>query len=247
MFKTERMDSILEILREKRHATVDYLAQHVYASKVTIRRDLKKMEDLGLVIRSYGGVTLMDTENKYVPLVIREQDKSSAKNKIARQAVSLISEGDTIIMDGSSTVLRMAKYLREEQNITVITNSLRLASLLCEKKINVYCTGGLLVHGAFVCIGSFSENIIESITADLMFFSSQGLSSDAKISDFSENETQQRRLMLRHARKKYFLCDSSKLGKSFLFTVCHASEIDSIICDIDAVEWLQNAAIQSSD
>ena len=186
MFKTERMDLILEILHEKKHATIDYLSKHVFASNVTIRRDLKKMEDLGLVIRSYGGVTLMDTENKYVPLIIREQDRISVKNQIARQAVSLISEGSTIFLDGSSTVLCMVNYLRDEQNITVITNSLRAATRLCEKRIDVYCTGGKLVPEALVCVGPYSENMIESMTADLMFFSSQGLSADGKISDFSE-------------------------------------------------------------
>lgn len=69
MFKTERMDAILDILREKKHVTVNYLAEHVYASNVTIRRELKKMEELGLVIRSYGGVTLRESENRFVPLV----------------------------------------------------------------------------------------------------------------------------------------------------------------------------------
>ena len=243
MFKTERMDLILEILHKKKHATIDYLAKHVFASNVTIRRDLKKMEDLGLVIRSYGGVTLMDTENKYVPLIIREQDRSSLKNQIARQAVSIISEGSTIFLDGSSTVLCMVNYLRDEQNITVITNSLRVATRLCEKRIDVYCTGGKLVPEALVCVGPYSETMIESMTADLMFFSSQGLSADGKISDFSESETCQRRQMLQHARKRYFLCDSSKLGKSFLFTVCRTSDIDGVISDIDVSEWLESGSL----
>jgi len=241
VFKTERMDSILDILRERKHATVDYLAEHAYASKVTIRRDLKKLEDMGLVVRSYGGVTLMDSDNKSVPLVVREQDRSSVKDQIARQAVSLISEGSTLFMDGSSTVLRMVNYLQEKQNITVITNSLRTATMLCEKKIAVYCTGGLLVREAFVCVGSYSENMIKSVSADLMFFSSQGLSAEGRICDFSENETYLRRLMMQHARKRYFLCDSSKLGKSFLFTVCRADDVDGILCDIDARDWLRCA------
>lgn len=240
MFKTERMDAILDILQEKKHATVNYLAEHVYASNVTIRRELKKMEELGLVIRSYGGVSLRESENRFVPLVIREHNSSSIKDQIAKQAVELVSEGNTIFMDGSSTVLRMVNFLKEKQNITVITNSLRTAAMLCEKRITVYCTGGLLVPEAFACVGTYSENLIQSVTADLAFFSSQGLSVDGKISDFSENETHLRRLMLKHAQKKYFLCDSSKLGKTFLFTVCHISEIDGIISDVDANAWLHS-------
>ncbi len=245
MFKSERMDSILSILNEKKHVTVDYLAEHVFASKVTVRRDLRVLEDLGLVSRSYGGVTLRSSENRFVPLSIREQNSSSVKDMIAHKAVSLIGEGSTIIIDGSSTALRMVNYLHERQNVTVITNNLRAATMLCEKKIPVYCTGGLLVPEALVCIGPFAEHMISSVTADLMFFSSQGLSEDGRISDFSENETNQRRLMLQHARKKYFLCDSSKLGKTFLFTVCRTSEIDGVISDADVDAWLESTKTPS--
>ena len=238
MFKNERMDAILHILQEKKHVTVHYLAEHVYASEVTLRRDLRKMEELGLIVRSYGGVSLRVTENMSVPLVIREQNLSSVKNRIAEEAVHLIGDGDTVFMDGSSTVLCMVNYLKERQNMTVITNSLKTATQLCEKRIPVYCTGGLLVPEALVCVGNFSLNMIESINADCMFFSSQGFSPEGKVCDFSENETYQRRLMLQHAQRKYFLCDSSKLGKSFLFTVCDISGLDGIICDIDVRAWL---------
>ena len=134
MYKSERMDSIISILNEKKHVTVDYLAEHVFASKVTVRRDLKVLEDLGLVSRSYGGVTLRSSENRFVPLSIREQNSSTVKDMIAHKAVSLINEGSTIIIDGSSTALRMVNYLHEKQNITVITNNLRAATMLCEKK-----------------------------------------------------------------------------------------------------------------
>ncbi len=241
MFKTERMDAILHILQEKKHVTVHYLSEHVYASEVTIRRDLHKMEELGLIVRSYGGVTLRVSENVSVPLVIREQNLSAVKNRIAEEAVRLIRNGDTVLMDGSSTVLCMVNYLKERQNMTVITNSLRTATQLCEKRIPVYCTGGLLVPEALVCVGNYSHSMIDSVTADCMFFSSQGFSAEGNVCDFSENETYLRKLMLRHARRRYFLCDSSKLGKTFLFTVCGISELDQVICDTDVRAWLNQA------
>ena len=241
MFKTERMDAILHILQEKKHVTVHYLSEHVYASEVTIRRDLHKMEELGLIVRSYGGVTLRVSENVSVPLVIREQNLSAVKNRIAEEAVRLIRNGDTVLMDGSSTVLCMVNYLKERQNMTVITNSLRTATQLCEKRIPVYCTGGLLVPEALVCVGNYSHSMIDSVTADCMFFSSQGFSAEGNVCDFSENETYLRKLMLRHARRRYFMCDSSKLGKTFLFTVCGISELDQVICDTDVRAWLNQA------
>lgn len=231
MIKAERMEEILKILRLKKHATVDYLSQHVYVSTVTIRRDLKEMEGLGLVRRSYGGVSLLEHENKIVPLYLRERDRWAEKGIIAKQAVALITQGDTVFMDASSTVLRMVDYMPENMKITVITNSIKVVTALCEKGITVYCTGGLLLNQSIACIGSYTNSMIESVNADLMFFSAQGLSSNGNITDFSEKETNLRQLMLGHARRSFFLCDSSKLGKSLLFTVCHVNKIERVICN----------------
>ena len=114
MFKTERMDAILHILQEKKHVTVHYLAEHVYASEVTIRRDLHKMEELGLIVRSYGGVTLRVTENVSVPLVVREQNLSSVKNRIAEEAVRLIKR------DSRHFAKRQLTWFRREAGVTWI-------------------------------------------------------------------------------------------------------------------------------
>ena len=234
---SERTNQILAILRKKNRVSIDYLTSCLYVSKITVRRELKKMEELGLVTRSYGYVTLRDSENKLVPLVIRDQAASSIKDAIACKAAAMITNGSTIFMDGSSTVMRIVNYMHEGQDVVVITNSLHTATLLAEKKIPVYCTGGLVLPKALVCTGSFTEHMIRSVKADLMFFSSQGISQDGTISDFSETETFQRHLMLAHSKARYFLCDSSKLGKSFLFTVCNVREIDGIFCDVDTDEW----------
>ena len=233
MIKAERIEEIMKILHQKKHVTVDYLSKHIFVSCVTLRRDLREMEAMGLVRKSYGGVSLLEHENKIVPLSLRERDRFNEKNKIAKQAVSLIHEGDTIFMDASSTVLRMADFLEDGMKITVLTNNIRLVIALCEKGITVYCTGGLLLNQSLACVGNYTNRVIESVNADLMFFSAQGLSESGAITDFSETETGLRQLMLSHSKRRYFLCDSSKLGKSFLFTICHIDDIDDVICDKD--------------
>ncbi len=233
MIKAERMDEIMKILHQKKHATVEYLSKHIFVSCVTVRRDLREMESMGLVRKNYGGVSLLEHDNKIVPLSLRERDRLHEKSIIARQAVSLIHEGDTVFMDGSSTVQRMADYLEDGLKITVLTNNIRLAIMLCEKGITVYCTGGLLLNQSLACIGTFTNRMVESVNADLMFFSAQGLSENGTITDFSEAETNLRQLMLRQSKHRYFLCDSSKLSKSFLFTICHMDDIDQVICDKD--------------
>ena len=81
--------------------------------------------------------------------------------------------------------------------------------------------------------GAFAAQNISMVNADMAFFSSQGLDKNGAITDNSEAETQLRRQMIEHSRKRYFLCDSAKLGKQFLFTVCNAAEVDGVISDGD--------------
>lgn len=231
MIRMERMDKIMEILKEKKHVTVDYLSKSIFASAVTIRRDLKTMETMGLIVKSYGGVSLLEYENKTVPLHLREIERRAEKDAIARQAVSLLREGQTIFIDASSTALRMANHIKSGMKITVITNSIRVVMALCEKDITVYCTGGLLLNQSIACVGPYTIKMLESVNVDAMFFSAQGLTENGIITDSSESETSLRQSILRRSRHKYFLCDSGKLGKSFLFTMCSTRDVDKVICD----------------
>ncbi|MDL2232570.1 DeoR/GlpR family DNA-binding transcription regulator [Ruminococcaceae bacterium OttesenSCG-928-L11] len=231
MIKSERMEQILDILKIKKHASVESLSKQVFVSPVTIRRDLRQMEQQGLVKRSYGGASLIDYENKVVPLHLREEDMRSEKAMIAKQAVTRIREGDTVFLDASSTVLRMTDYIPPKMRITVVTNSIKVVAALCEKDIAVYCIGGKLINSSLACVGPHAIQNVQSLNADVMFFSSQGLSACGDITDFSESETHLRQTMLARAGKKIFLCDSGKLGKSFLFTICNARDVDEVLSD----------------
>ena len=104
-------------------------------------------------------------------------------------------------------------------------------SIATQKHIKAYSTGGKVVDNSFALTGAIAMRAVQSMYANLMFFSSNGISQDGHITDQSESETELRKAMLANSDKQYFLCDSSKLGKSFLFHVCHASELDDVICD----------------
>ena len=102
---------------------------------------------------------------------------------------------------------------------------------LSQRHIRAYGTGGRLVNNSLAFSGAIALRTISDMHADFMFFSSQGLTSDGIITDFSESETELRQAMLRHASKKYFLCDNSKIGKVFLFQVCTVADLDDVFCD----------------
>lgn len=231
MIKNERLDQIISILKDEKYSSADRLAKQLFVSTVTIRRDLKKLEQDGFVNICYGGVSLVQDTNRDVPLEIRENFNNTIKSQLAKRAAALITNGSTVFLDASSTVSYILNFLKPEQNITIITNGIKAISLAASKHIKAYCTGGKLINNSMAFAGAIAVRNIENMHADNMFFSSQGLGIDGNITDYSEAETELRRAMMAHSDKKYFICDNSKIGKAFLFKVCHTSELDRIICD----------------
>lgn len=231
MIKNERLDKIIKILEERKHCTVNFLANKLYVTPITIRRDIKILEEKGLVNKCYGGVSLIMHTNREVPLAVRETYNSDIKATIASNAAKLITNGSIVFLDASSTAAHIVDFLTPEQGVTVITNSIKTLTQLAQKHITAYGTGGKLLHNSLAFAGAKAESMVSTMHADFIFFSSQGITLDGNISDFSEAETKLRQVMMSRADKCYFLCDSSKIGKEFLFQVCNIADIDSVFCD----------------
>lgn len=228
----ERQTKILEYLKKNNFATIKELAGIVWSSESSVRRDIKILESNGYVNQTYGGVVLSDHKYGVVPLNLRDSSRSDIKDALAKQASEHIFDGATIMMDGSSTVRRILKYLDKFNGLKIITNNQRIFAEYSNSKHEFYCTGGRFVPQSNIFVGSSAENFIRTTHADILFFSSQALSNDGEISDVSEEEISLRRIMIERSKLKIFLCDSSKLGTKKTFTLCTKDDIDKIICDI---------------
>ena len=233
MIIRERRDRILEIVKERKYCTVNYLSQMLCVAPITIRRDLTEMEHAGLIHRCFGGATVPDYENREVPFAVRNQSNFSVKEQLAKKAAKLISTGDVIFLDASSTVSRMTEFLSPEQNITVITNSTLVAEKLKEKRIRCYLTGGLPVENSYALVGSLAERATSEFYANIFFFSAQAVDENGTISDQSELETALRKLMIKNSSRQYFLFDSSKYGKHMAFRLGSVRDITGYITDLD--------------
>lgn len=237
MIKKERQDQILEIIKERKYCTVAFLSKHLFVAPITIRRDLTEMEDAGLVTRCFGGATVPEYENREIPFAVRERQNAAIKDQLAQDAVKLIHPGDVVMLDASTTVSHIADYLTEELDLTVITSSTLVARKLQEKHIPCYLTGGRTVETSYALIGSIAEKTVESLYANIFFFSAQGVDENGIISDQSEGEGNLRRVMMRNSQKQYFLFDGSKYGKRFAFKICDVDEIDGFITDREEVAF----------
>ena len=231
MIRYERHQKIIEYLEAKQSATVNELARVLYTSEASVRRDVQALETQGFVNKIYGGVILAKYQNKVVPVDLRDGDNSTVKEELAKKAASLIKDGDTVIMDASSTVRRIIKYIGHLHNVKIITNNMGIFSECDGLDVGLYCTGGTYSPHNHAFVGAAAENYIRNISADIVFFSSQGISEDGTISDVSEEESAIRRVMIERADKKYFLCDSSKIGVRKMFTLCHKDDLTGVICN----------------
>lgn len=229
MLKLERQEQILQLLKERRYCTVSHLAKALFVANITVRRDLEEMEKNGLLQRCHGGAMLPDHENREIPFEVRDRENSLAKDRIARKAAELIHDGDTVFLDASSTASHIIDHIHGKQNLTIITNSIRVLEKLRGQKVRCYLTGGVLLENSHALVGKIAEETVTDLYADVCFFSSQGITEDGVVTDFSEDETRLRKCMIKNAKKSYFLYDQSKLGKRFLFTVCDMDSLSGTI------------------
>lgn len=236
---TPRQQEILEYLKPLHFASIAELAASIYTSEATIRRDVQKLQEKGFVKSVYGGVVISEYEKETVPVYLRDGKNSGRKERIAAEAARLIPDNCTVIFDSSSTVRRICSHIRNRKNLTVITNNLRVCQELAGSDVHVYCTGGSLLNRRECFAGHFSEEFMRRIRADMLFFSCQGLAENGDISDSSEEEIALRKIMIENSKQKIFLCDTSKLGAVYPFTLCNAREITQIISDSDLSSFLQ--------
>lgn len=231
MLQYERQQAVMDYLKLHHTATIQAIAKHLYTSEASIRRDIATLEAAGLVVKVYGGVVLPEHKNEVVPVELRESANSAAKEIIAQEAAKLIHDGDTVFFDSSSTVRRICKHIKHRKHLKVITNNLRICQELKETDITVYLTGGEYYKKLDCFLGSYAERFIASMNATSVFFSCKGLSQDGLLTDVSETEIAIRQAMLAHAENSYLLCDSSKVGQKYAFTLCHAKDLTDILCD----------------
>ena len=132
MLTLQRQEEIMNILRQKKSVTVNELAETLFASGSTIRRDLAELENAGLIRRSHGGAVLFESSGDEASARVREQENRRQKKVIGELAAGLLQNASSLFLDSSSTAGAMIPHFTSFSDLTVITNGLRNALLLAE-------------------------------------------------------------------------------------------------------------------
>lgn len=231
MAKFNRLDEIMDYLKHHNLVTVEELVTATEASPATIRRDLIKLDEQGVISRSHGGVTL----NRFIPsqpTTIEKIHKSAnEKQFIADYAAQMIKAGDSIALDAGTTTLEIAKRITQ-MPVRVITSDLHIALFLCEfKQIEVTIIGGKLDDSSQSCIGEHGRSLLRQINPDIAFISCNSWSLNKGVTAPTEDKALIKASFAEKADKRVLVADSSKYGSYSLFTSIPLHHFTDIITD----------------
>lgn len=232
MLGIERRQKIMDILQKNKKVYVAKLAQEFGITEETVRRDLEKLENQNLLQRSYGGAVLMEKANEDLSFEQRSITHVAEKRKIIEKAHQLIEKGDTIFMDSSSTALMLRPYLENKENITIITNSIRLLyDAALNTNLHIISTGGKLKENSFALIGPTALDTIDKFTVDVAIISCKALNKQHGFMESTEEEAMIKKNMLKHAKKTILLADHHKFDKIAFTRIGYLEEINTLITD----------------
>ncbi|MBO5461349.1 MAG: DeoR/GlpR transcriptional regulator [Ruminococcus sp.] len=241
MLAIERRNEILVKLQTERRVVVSELSQFYGVSEETIRRDLEKLVNDGFATKSYGGAVINENTNIDLPFNIRKNHNVIEKQKIASLIDGLVNDGDSIMLDASSTSVYIAKALSNKKNLTIITNSIELLIELFDMPDwTILSTGGVSRGGSFALVGPQTDKMLKMYHVDKAIISCKGLDMAAGVTDSDELHANNKYTMLKAARKKILALDISKFDKTAFTTVAPLEDIDIIITDKKPEErWLK--------
>jgi len=238
MLMDERLNELLSYMHRVRAARYTQIAKDLHISQSTARRDAAVLEEQGHVEKVYGGIMLSSSNINTMPMSVRIDSHAQAKAVIGRKAAKTVQDKMSIFLYGSSTVMHMVPYLANLNRLRVLTNSTEICEKLTEAGCEAYCTGGSLRMTDKVFVGPYADESLKSFRFDASFFSPSAISLDGDVTIYRSESQSFLRIMLQKSRKRYMLCDSSKLGQSEFFSVCNVEDLDDVFCEKDLPEIL---------
>jgi DeoR family transcriptional regulator of aga operon len=229
-----RRAKILEELDAKGQVTVSDLSEKYSISTVTIRNDLAHLEKQNMLIRARGGAIKVKYYRLEIDPSVSEKQKEflKEKQKIAKAAIKLIDDGDTIVLDSGSTTSEVAKSLEQFKNLTIITNALNIASILSEyDDFNVFMSGGVLRKRSLSLIGALAGENFKNFYCDKLFLGVDGFDTLHGLSTPNTEEAYVNSIMIGMAKKVIVVTDSRKfLRRRFAF-IAPISKIHTVVTD----------------
>jgi DeoR/GlpR family transcriptional regulator of sugar metabolism len=247
MLSAERHAAIVELLRQRGRVVANDLSAELGVSADTVRRDLRELDESGLLRRVHGGA--LPRTGDVASFATRADRAPEAKMSIARRAAELIKDGQVVILDGGTTAVELARALRPNLRATIVTTSPPAAVALSEHRgVNVAVIGGTLRHHALVTVGAETVDALRMIRADVVMLGVCAVHPELGVTSDDLEEAHVKRAMIDGAAAVVALADHDKLGTAMSVFVAPIDAITTLITDSDvkdqSLEPYQAAGIE---
>ena len=245
VFARERQEHIARIVEEHGRARVSDLAAQFGVSGVTIRKDLVVLEAERRLVRTHGGAIALDRSRPELSFDIRERLQAAEKLSIGAAGAAFVQDGESIVMDASTTALSVARHLKARggwSQLTVITNGLRIASELAgHPGIVVLMLGGRVRWEALSVVGQLGDGLFSRINVQKAFLGAAGFTIESGLSDATDEEAQIKRSMVSAAREVIAIVDHTKWERAAFATFCPTEQISVVLTDATAPDAMVQA------
>ncbi len=245
LFKRERMSKILEIINERGFVSLKELQRILGVSEITVRRDVKELNERALARKVYGGIKKIDSDPPEARFAERRMHHANEKTLVAKRAVELVEDGDTIFIDASSTTFEFAKLCKEKRNnLHVVTNSLITALELIKNPTNaITIIGGMIRNDNMSVVGFTAEKMVQGLNVEKAFVSCRAFEPNEGTFETNPSESMIKREMIKNSNKTYLLVDYSKLFKRATFLTIPVKRINAVLTDDKGYELLKTLAL----
>lgn len=241
MLPLERRRKIVEQISKDGSVKVIDLSKGFNVTEETIRRDLEKLEQEKILMRTYGGAVIVQRANEKEPFKARLNENLESKERIGQILGSVIRDGDVIMMDSGTTSLQVLQEIGRFKNLTIITNALGIISEMVQyDHINIIGIGGNLLRKPLAFGGPTTARIIASYYADKVILSCKGIDMEKGVMESNEIEADIKRAMVSASKMVVLAVDHTKFNNLSLIRIIEFSKVDIVVTDIKpSKEWMQ--------
>ena len=234
MYAEERQAAIVTRARAAGRVEVAELADVFDVTPETVRRDLTALERAGLLRRVHGGAIVVDLFGFEPALAVRESVQTSEKSHIADAALAFLPEEGAIALDAGSSTFRLAEILPADRELTVVTNSLPIASLLASRKeLTVHLVGGRVRGRTQATVDNAALEYLRTVFVDVAFLGTNGFSLGRGLTTPDSAEAAVKSAFVASARRSVLLADHTKFGTDHFAHFADLAAIDVIVSDSD--------------
>jgi DeoR family transcriptional regulator, glycerol-3-phosphate regulon repressor len=232
MSPNPRQLTLLSVVQSQGSVTVEQLADQLGVTLQTVRRDVQRLADEGLLARFHGGVRVPGSTVENIAHQQRENLNAQGKARIARSVASKVPNGCSLVLNIGTTTEAIARALLQHTDLRVITNNLNVATIL---SANVHCevivVGGVVRSRDKGIVGEAAIDFIRQFKVDIALIGISGIESDGTLRDYDYREVKVSQAIIAHAREVWVAADSSKFNRPAMVEVAHMSQIDRLFTD----------------